>query len=164
MQPAEIMSGYQFYSRLKEYIIPYWHILALATISMVATAASTPMLAALAVPALDGALAGRDVETMQLVLLAIIVLFAARGISGFVAAYSMGWLGYKLMQDLRARMFNKLLTLRASYYAFRDGGNAVSKLTLDMDQLARSFMNIVTVTARDSFTVASLLAWMIYLN
>ena len=164
MQPAEIMSGYQFYSRLKEYIIPYWHILALATISMVATAASTPMLAALAVPALDGALAGRDVETMQLVLLAIIVLFAARGISGFVAAYSMGWLGYKLMQDLRARMFNKLLTLRASYYAFRDGGNTVSKLTLDMDQLARSFMNIVTVTARDSFTVASLLAWMIYLN
>ncbi|HEX7234525.1 MAG TPA: lipid ABC transporter permease/ATP-binding protein, partial [Nitrosospira sp.] len=102
MQPAETMSGSQVYSRLKEYIKPYWHVLALATISMIATAASAPMLAALSVPALDGVLAGHDVETMQLVSLAIIVLFAARGMSGFIAAYSMGWLGNKLVQDLRA--------------------------------------------------------------
>jgi subfamily B ATP-binding cassette protein MsbA len=164
MQPAEIMSGTRFYSRVKEYIMPYWHVLALAAISMVATAASAPMLAALVVPAMDGVLAGHDVETMQLVLLAIIVLFAARGISGFIAAYSMGWLGNKLVQDLRGEIFNKLLTLPHSYYVLRAAGNPVSKVASDIDQLARTFANVVTVMVRDSFVVAGLLAWMIYLN
>jgi subfamily B ATP-binding cassette protein MsbA len=121
------------------------------------------MLAALAVPALDGVLAGHDVETMQLVLLAIIVLFTARGMSGFIAAYSMSWLGNKLVQDLRGEIFDKLLTLRASYYVFR-GGNPASKVASDIDQLARSFTDVVTVMVRDSFIVAGLLAWMIYLN
>jgi subfamily B ATP-binding cassette protein MsbA len=164
MQPAEIMSGTRFYSRVKEYIMPYWHVLALAAISMVATAASAPMLAALVVPAMDGVLAGHDVETMQLVLLAIIVLFAARGISGFIAAYSMGWLGNKLVQDLRGEIFNKLLTLPHSYYVLHAAGNPVSKVASDIDQLARTFANVVTVMVRDSFVVAGLLAWMIYLN
>jgi subfamily B ATP-binding cassette protein MsbA len=164
MQPAETMNGSEFYSRLKEYIRPYWHVLALAAISMVATAASTPMLAALAVPALDGVLAGQDIETMQLVLLAIIVLFAARGMSGFIAAYSTAWLANKLMQDLRGEIFDKLLTLRASYYAFRSSGDPVSKVVSDIDQLVRNFTNVATVMIRDSFIVVSLLAWMIYLN
>lgn len=164
MQPAETMSGSQVYSRLKEYIRPYWHMLALAAISMIATAASAPMLAALSVPALDGVLAGHDVETMQLVSLAIIVLFAARGMSGFIAAYSMGWLGNKLVQDLRSEIFGKLLTLRASYYAFRAASDPVSKVASDIDQLARSFTTVATVMVRDSFIVAGLLAWMIYLN
>jgi subfamily B ATP-binding cassette protein MsbA len=164
MQPAEIMSGTRFYSRVKEYVKPYWHVLALAAISMVATAASTPMLAALAVPAMDGVLAVHDVETMQLVLLAIIVLFAARGMSGFIAAYSMGWLRNKLVQDLRGEIFDKLLMLPHSYYVLRATGNPVSKVASDIDQLVRTFTNVVTVMVRDSFIVASLLAWMIYLN
>lgn len=164
MQPAEIMSGPQVYSRLKEYIKPYWHVLALAGISMIATAASAPMLAALSVPALDGVLAGHDVETMQLVSLAIIVLFAARGMSGFIAAYSMGWLENKLVQDLRGGIFDKLLTLRASYYAFRAASDPVSEVASDIDRLARSFTAVATIMVRDGFIVAGLLAWMIYLN
>jgi len=164
MQPAETMSGSRFYSCLKEYLRPYWHVLALAAISMVATAASAPMLAALAVPALDGVLAGQDVETMQLVLLAIMVLSAARGMSGFIATYSTAWLANKLVQDLRGEIFDKLLTLRASYYAFRGGGNPVSKVVTDIDQLVSSFTNVATVMVRDSFIVVSLLAWMVYLN
>lgn len=136
----------------------------LSLMGMIAMAATAPMIAALTVPMLDGAFVNKDRESMQLVLLAIIVLFAARGAAGYISTYAINWVSSKLVVDLRAEMFDKLLILPSSYYAGQPGGSLVSRLTSDINQLARAVIDVITVMVRDTLTVIGLLVWMLYLN
>lgn len=158
------MNSRQLYSRLMKYIVPYWEVFVLSLMGMIAMAATAPMIAALTVPMLDGAFVNKDMESMQLVLLAIIVLFAARGVAGYISTYAINWVSSKLVVDLRAEMFDKLLILPSSYYAGQPGGSLVSRLTSDINQLARAVIDVSTMMVRDTFTVIGLLVWMLYLN
>ena len=158
------MNSRQLYSRLMKYIVPYWEVFVFSLMGMIAMAATAPMIAALTVPLLDGAFVNKDTESMQLVLLAIIVLFAARGVAGYISTYAINWVSSKLVVDLRAEMFNKLLILPDCYYSSQPGGNLVARLTSDITQLTSAVIGVITVTVRDTLTVIGLLAWMLYLN
>ncbi len=59
-------------------------------------AATVPMLAALLRPMLDGAIADKNRELMQLVLMGLVTLFAVRGAAGHISTYAINWLGSKL--------------------------------------------------------------------
>jgi subfamily B ATP-binding cassette protein MsbA len=158
------MSSRQLYLRLTRYIAPYWEVLGLALACMIVMAATVPMLAALMAPMVDGAFVDKDVEVMQLVLLAIVVLFAVRGGAGYAGTYAISWIGSKLVMDLRAEMFRKLLALPARYYAGQSSEKLTSKLTSEITQLAHAVTDVITVTVKDTFTVIGLLGWMLYLN
>lgn len=158
------MNSRQLYSRLMKYIVPYWEVFVFSLMGMIAMAATAPMIAALTVPLLDGAFVNKDTESMQLVLLAIIVLFAVRGVAGYISTYAINWVSSKLVVDLRAEMFDKLLILPDCYYSSQSGGSLVARLTSDIIQLTCAVIDIITVMVRDTLTVIGLLAWMLYLN
>lgn len=131
---------------------------------MIAMAATAPMLVALVQPMLDGAIAGKNLELMQLVLLGIISLFAVRGVAGHIGAYAVNWLGSKLVLDLQVEMFAKLLTLPAAYCASHESGSLVSGITSDTERVARAFTDVMTVMVRDLLVILGLLGWMFYLD
>lgn len=158
------MNSRRLYSRLMKYIVPYWEVFVFSLMGMIAMAATAPMIAALTVPLLDGAFVNKDTESMQLVLLAIIVLFAARGVAGYISTYAINWVSSKLVVDLRAEMFDKLLILPDCYYSSQPGGSLVARLTSDITQLTSAVIGVITVMVRDTLTVIGLLAWMLYLN
>lgn len=158
------MNSRQLYSRLMKYIVPYWEVFVFSLMGMIAMAATAPMIAALTVPLLDGAFVNKDTESMQLVLLAIIVLFAARGVAGYISTYAINWVSSKLVVDLRAEMFDKLLILPDCYYSSQPGSSLVARLTSDITQLICAVIDVITVMVRDTLTVIGLLAWMLYLN
>jgi subfamily B ATP-binding cassette protein MsbA len=158
------MNSRRLYSRLMKYIVPHWEVFVFSLMGMIAMAATAPMIAALTAPLLDGAFVNKDVESMQLVLLAIIVLFAARGVAGYISTYAINWVSSKLVVDLRAEMFDKLLILPDCYYTGQPGGSLVARLTSDIIQLTRAVIDVITVMVRDLFTVIGLLMWMLYFN
>jgi ATP-binding cassette, subfamily B, bacterial MsbA len=154
----------QLYSRLMRYIVPYWEVLVFSVAGMIVMAAALPIVAALMERMVDGAFVNKDMEVMQLVLLGIIMLLIVRGAAGYASTYAISWMSSKLMTDLRVEMFDKLLILPARYYADQLSGNLVSRFGSDIDQLARAFIDVVTVVVKDAFTVVGLLGWMLYLN
>src|SRR5678815_4153988 len=157
MQNTQIPTRRQLYLRLIRYIAPYWDAVILGLISMIAMAATAPMLVALVQPMLDGAIAGKNLELMQLVLLGIISLFAVRGVAGHIGAYAVNWLGSKLVLDLQVEMFAKLLTLPAAYCASHESGSLVSGITSDTEQVARAFTDVMTVMVKDLLVILGLL-------
>jgi subfamily B ATP-binding cassette protein MsbA len=76
------MNSRQLFRRLMRYIAPNWEVLAFAMAALIAMAATVPMLAALLRPMLDGVIAEKNRELMQLVLMGIIALFVVRGGGG----------------------------------------------------------------------------------
>ncbi|MDE2366308.1 MAG: ATP-binding cassette domain-containing protein, partial [Betaproteobacteria bacterium] len=158
------MSVRQLCRRLARYIAPNWEVLAFALAAMIVMAATVPLLAALLRPLLDGAITGKNQEPMQLVLMGIVALFAIRGVAGHLGTYAINWTGSKLATDLQVDMFDKLLSLPGPYHASHSARSLILKFTSDTGQIVRTFIAVVTILVKDTFTVAGLLGWIFYVD
>ena len=158
------LTSAQLYLRLLGYVKPYWRTFAISILGMAVTAATEPLLPALLKPMLDGTFIHKDDTVIHLAPLIIVVIFFVRGVASFVGTYAIGWVGNKVVMDLRAAMFQKLLTLPTCFYDDHATGNLISKLTFDVTQVTAAATNVVTVSIRDSIIIVGLLGWLFYLN
>jgi subfamily B ATP-binding cassette protein MsbA len=158
------MSSSRLYLRLLGYVQPYWRTFAVSLIGMAVSAATEPLLPALLKPMLDGTFVHKDDTIIRWTPVFILVIFFVRGVSSFVGTYSIGWVGNKVVMDLRVAMFARLLALPTRYYDDHATGNLLSKLTFDVTQVTAATTNAVTVTVRDSLIIAGLMGWLLYLN
>ena len=158
------MTSSELYLRLLRYVAPYWRVFALALLGMVIVALTEPALPALLQPLLDGTFVNRDETLVRWMPLYILGLIVVRGGAEYMGAYSINWVGNRLVMDLRGVMFDKLLTLPASHYDDQASGNLISKLTYDVTQVTAAATSVLTVIFRDTVALIGLLAWMLYLN
>ncbi len=158
------LTNTQLYLRLLSYVKPYWRVFAASIVGTAISAATEPLLPALLKPMLDGTFVQKDDFVIRWAPLIIILIFLVRGIAGFVATYTINWVGNKVVMDLRGEMFRKLLSLPTHYYDNHATGNLISKLTFDVTQVTAAATNVVTVTIRDSIIIIGLMSWLLYLN
>ena len=156
-------SGRAIYFRLLRQVAPYWRGFALAVGAMVVLAATEP-----AMPALLEQVVSRfernDVSAIPLLALAVVGLFMIRGIATYGSAIALASVASKLVRDLRAAMFNKLLAMPIGEYDRQASGRLVSKLTYDAAQVTEAATQAVTIVVRDSLAIIGLLAWMLYID
>jgi subfamily B ATP-binding cassette protein MsbA len=150
--------------RLLGYVKPYWRTFLVSIIATAITAATEPLLPALLKPMLDGTFVNRDETIIRLVPIFILLIFLVRGVASFVSAYAIGWVGDKVVLDLRNAMFRKLMTLHTRYYDDHATGQLISKFTFDVTRVTEAATNVVTVFIRDSIIIVGLMGWLIYLN
>ena len=158
------LTSTQLYLRLLGYVQPYWRTFAVSILGMAVTAATEPLLPALLKPMLDGTFVHKDDTVIKLAPLLILVIFFVRGVASFIGTYAIGWVGNKVVMDLREQMFHKLLTLPTQFYDDHATGNLISKLIFDVTQVTAAATSIVTVSVRDSIIIVGLLGWLFYLN
>jgi len=152
------------YLRLLRYVLPYWRMFALAILTMVLVAATEPLFPALMKPLLDGSFVNKDAATIRYIPFALVGLFLVRGVFGFASDYALNWVSNRVVFDLRAEMFGRLVNLPTSYYDDASSGALISKLSYDVTGVTAAATTVLTVMVRDSLTVAGLLAWMFYLD
>lgn len=158
------MNSAQLYKRLLGYVKPYWQAFAVSILGMAVAAATEPMLPAMLKPFLDGTFVHKDDAVMRWAPAIILLIFFVRGVAGFVGSYAIHWVGNKLVMDLRAEMFAKLLSLPTRYYDDHATGALISKLTYDVMNVTAAATTVVTITIRDSIIMAGLLGWLFYLD
>lgn len=158
------MTSSRLYWRLLGYVRPYWRVFAASLLGMMVVAATEPLVPALMKPMLDGTFVNKDQTMMRIVPAVIILIFLVRGIAAFVGTYAIGWVGNKLVMDLREEMFAKLLSLPTRYYDDHATGSLISKLTFDVTQVTSAATTVVTISVRDSLVMVGLLGWLFYLN
>jgi subfamily B ATP-binding cassette protein MsbA len=158
------MTNTALYLRLLSHVRPYWRVFALGILGMVMVAATEPALPALMKPLIEGTFIEKDPVLIRWMPVLIVLLFALRGAAAYVAAYSLGWVGYRLVTDLRNAMFAKLLALPARYYDEQPSGVLVSKLTFDVTQVTQAATSALTIVFRDTLAIVGLLAYLLWLN
>jgi len=161
---THVMTSSRLYLRLLGYVKPYWRVFALSILGMAVTAATEPLLPALLKPMLDGTFVHKDDTIIRWTPIFILVIFFVRGVSGFFGSYAIHWVGNKVVMDLRAEMFRKLLSLPTRFYDDHATGSLISKLTYDVTQVTAAATSVVTITIRDSIIIIGLLGWLFYLD
>jgi len=154
----------QLYLRLLRYVRPHWRVFAASIAGTIAAALTEPALPALMKPLLDGTFVDKDPWLMRWMPLALVALFLVRGAANFVESYCSNWVATRVVTDLREAMFRKFMVLPVEFYDEQVSGNLVSKVTFDVTQVTSAATSAVTISLKDSITIAGLLGWLLYLN
>jgi subfamily B ATP-binding cassette protein MsbA len=152
----------EVYGRLWRYVIPYKIIGLIAVIAMAAMAAVEATMVWLVEPLMDETLVEHNLETARWMPFAFIGIFIGRGIAGFATEASLGWIGRSVISSLRRDVFNKFLTLPSRFIEQHSTGPMLSRMTYNVEMVAESVTNVVTIMVRDLLTVIAAMGVMIY--
>ena len=159
-----IENAHGLYRRLLRYAWPYRGMFALAIIGMIIGSATEPTFAALMRPLLNGGFVHKNPASIRFMPLALVALFLVRGIASFVSSYLMNWVGRRVVFDVRAEMFSRLLYLPTAFFDAHSSGVLIAKLIYDVEQVASAATRALSTLVKDNLTVLGLLGWMIYLD
>jgi subfamily B ATP-binding cassette protein MsbA len=153
------------YLRLLTYVRPHAKVFALAVLGMTAAAATEPLFPALIKPLLDGGFSAKDSSWPPIAFAAAIVaIFAFRGLLTFFSSWCLQWVGHRVVLDLRAAMFARLVRFPARHFDDQSSGVLLSKVAYDVAGVTGSATTVLTVAVKDTVVVIGLLGWLFYLN
>ncbi len=154
----------QNYRRLLSYALPYKWVFISGIFGMIVVALSEASFAALLKPIMDGGFVERNTQVITLTPILLIGAFFIRGLGSFADQYSIGWIGRKVIYDLRSEIFNKILRLPTTYFDHNSSGQLVAKLIYDLEQIAQATTLALRVLIKDSLLIVALLGWLAFLN
>ena len=146
--------------RLLAYARPHRARLAGALVAMVIYAAASAALATLVKPIFDNVLPAR--ERLVSTIVAILVVYAAKGFGAYVSQYLMTDVGQRVVRDVRNLMFRHMLGQSAAFFSAQTTGRLMSRLTNDVSQVQRVVSDTIGDLARESLTLIGYLAVLIY--
>ncbi|MGE0115183.1 MAG: lipid A export permease/ATP-binding protein MsbA [Steroidobacteraceae bacterium] len=152
------------YKRLLKYLRPYRLQFALGTFGALMFAATNTGVAWLAKSFLDGTFLKKDPAMLTLVPVALVVMFLVRGLGDFIQTYFMGWVGRRIIKQLRTELFERMLHLPIKYFDRNASAAMLAKLLFNTEQIATVVTDAVTVASRQTLTIIGLIATLFWFN
>jgi len=159
------MTNIEILKRLyKDYTKKFINKILLAVIFSVIVATSTSAIAWLLDPAIKKLFIEKDQKLIFIIPLAIIVAFAAKGISLYFAKTILVGVAEEVKKILQYEMLSSFIKADTQYIDSRHSGKSISNLNFDVEQiknlLSRAFLNLF----KDGLTLVGLLIVMFYQN
>ncbi len=96
-----------------------------------------------------------NIATM--VALAILVVFAVKGLCDYLANYMINYAGFSAITDLRNKVFEKVLRHGAEFFEAHSTGRLMSSIMNDIEKIQVAISHILADLLRQSFVVICLL-------
>lgn len=136
---------------------------AVAIGATIVASATEPFVPALLKPLLDRGFQKGALD-LWMVPVSLLLLFAIRGLSGFVAQYALAQVTNEGLQQLRRAMFNKLLSARLSLFADQTSSAISNTVVYEVYNGSVILNNAIIKLARDVLTLLALVGYLIFLN
>ena len=136
------------------------------TLAIVATlvgAATEPLLPALLQPLLDRGFTEGNLP-LWIIPIALLGLFAIRGLSQFVGQYALARIANEGMLRLRRKMFERLLSAEMGLFSRQSASALSNTVVYEVQTGATLLVQAMLGLSRDGFTLVALLVYLLYLN
>lgn len=124
---------------------PYYKRVLLAITFSLAASAASGAIAWMVKPVIDSIFVEKKYSMLVWLPVAIVLVFAVQGMCQMIYSYLMRSTGFKLVRDLRIRLYNHLLKLSISSISTESSGKLMSRILNDTSQL-RGLMSIMLLT------------------
>jgi ATP-binding cassette, subfamily B, bacterial MsbA len=152
------------YRRLLRYLKPYRGRFLLGMLGGVVFSATMVAFAPFAKGFVGGTLIHQDPRTIIWVPLALVGLFTLRGIADFTQTYCMGYVGRRIVSDLRRDVFVHIQHLPIGYFDASSSAALLSRLTYNSEQVAQATTDSVNTVLRTTLTIIGSIGWLLYTN
>ena len=96
--------------------------------------------------------------------LSLIIIAIGRGLGFFIGNYFMSRVGFGIVHDLRAELFQKLHDLPKSYFDANQSGQLINRITFTTTQVSGAASNAVKTFVREGFLLVGLFIYLSILN
>ena len=159
------MKRTEIYKRLyDDYSKKYLSKIILSAFFSILVAGSTSSIAWLLDPAIKKLFIDKDQSLIILIPLMIIVAFAVKGISLYLAKATMIGVGESIKKKLQIDMVNNLIGTDTQIIDGKHSGKFISNLTYDVTHITNMLSNAILTLFKDSLTLIGLLAVMFLQN
>jgi ATP-binding cassette, subfamily B, bacterial MsbA len=149
--------------RLRPYAQGSGPYLALIILAVIVAAITEPMVPALMKPLLDRGFGAQRIE-LWIVPVALISLFAVRGLATFVAKYATNAIAYVIVERLAAAQFALLHRAHPSLYTRQTASSLANTIVYEVQTGATFVVSSLLTLAKSLLAVVALLAYLLYLN
>ena len=159
-----LLRDLKLYGRLMSYVMVYkWYFfLGLSLVALFAL--TTPAVAVLMKPLLDGSFVERDPTYIVWTPIILIVLFAIRGIASYLHGVCVSWvLGY-VVYDIQTEMIDRMTAFPTQFYDEMPAAQIMVRISSDVNQLTETASTVVITVIRESLTILGLLVWIFILD
>jgi len=136
---------------------PYWPILLVALLLSLVASWLSGSVAWLVKPVLDRIFLARNYEYLKLLPLGLVGLYTLRGLTTFFQAYLMRLAAVKLVNDLRYRLYEKILFLPLSEVGKETSGRLVSRVINDTQAVEPILARVFQTIMLEGFTILTLI-------
>jgi len=158
---TEVSAG-KIYRRLLHFVAPYRGVLIIALVGMLIEAGAAGAFAKLMNPMVDETFVTRNPNVSLVLPLAIIGIFVARGIAGYLTDTFMARAGRSIARDLRVQVLGKYLRLPGLRFDTEPVSSMLTRLGSDSDQVAQAAIDAAKVMLQQSLQVLVMLGVMLY--
>jgi subfamily B ATP-binding cassette protein MsbA len=150
------------YLRLLQFLKPYRGKLVLASIFMSLVAASNGATAFAVKPVLDQIFIEKNSSMLVMIPFGIILLYFLKGVFDYFQAYLMGFVGQKVITDIRNLVFSRLQRQPLAFYDKTPTGLIISRITNDIGLVQGAVSDAFTAVLKDAFTIVGLIFVVFY--
>jgi subfamily B ATP-binding cassette protein MsbA len=115
-------------------------------------------------PFIDRVFVGKDSAYGMYVAGAVFVITLVRMTGNYAGVYSMEWVGRRIIADLRQELFDRYVSLPATFYDTHSSGALISKLAYNSEQVASAATSSVVTAIRDVMLIIFLFGVMVSIN
>ncbi|WP_137893711.1 lipid A export permease/ATP-binding protein MsbA [Ramlibacter sp. 2FC] len=134
-----------------------------ALLASLGAAVTEPLIPALLKPLLDRGFAQGELP-LWAVPVALIGLFALRGLAQFVSQYALARIANEGMLTLRRAMFARLLSAEMALFSRQSASALSNTIVYEVQNGANQLVYALLGLSRDGFTLVALLIYLVYLN
>ncbi|EFL78952.1 lipid A ABC transporter ATP-binding protein/permease MsbA [Actinobacillus pleuropneumoniae] len=156
------LSTFKTFKRLFPTIRPYKLGLIAGAIALVLNALVDSSLIYLLKPLLDDGFGKADNSFLKLMAVLVVVFILIRGITNYIASYSLAWVSGNVVMTLRRNIFQHLMYMPVSYFDKNPTGRLLSRVTYDTEMVATSSSHALVTIVREGAYLISLFVVMIY--
>ncbi len=151
------MTNKEIVTRLYRVLTPYRSKLIIAMVGMVIVAGFNAVQAYMVKPLLDEIFVNKDKVLLNILPLALLVIFFIKGIFYFIYSYLLEWVGQCVIRDLRNRIYAHLNRLSLSFFHHMPTGELISRIINDVTLLQGAVSHALIRILRDFVSVIGLL-------
>jgi ATP-binding cassette, subfamily B, bacterial MsbA len=150
------------YLRLLGFLKPYWGKLAIAMVFMALVAGTNGLTAYVVKPVLDKIFFEKNASMLFLIPFGVVILYFAKGTFTYIQAYLMGYVGQKVVTDIRNLVFDRLQRQPLSFFDKTPTGVSISRIMNDVTLVQTSVSEAFTAVLLDAFTIVGLIFVVFY--
>ena len=152
------------YARLLRYVRPYTKRMVLAAIALVAGTLLGLLMPLVVKNVVDVVFVAHDLALLNRFAGLLVIIFLAQAIFSFVTRYNLGFVGERVVTDLRQQLYQHLMGLSLSFFADRRTGEIVSRLTNDVTTLQTAVTDNLINLLRQTLTLIGGVIFLFWLD
>jgi len=115
-------------------------------------------------PVLDKVILAKNMELGLLLPPALVLVTILKGVAAYGRDYLMGWVGQKIVNDIRDELYAHIGSLSFSYFTRTPTGTIISRIVNDVNLVQGALTRAPSSLVQGVFTMVALTGYVLYLN